>query len=87
MYEESLLCQVELRKDVQVDGVSLGVIANKIEEDEWELSIENEFGIRSIWIESFPTARTALDAGVEAIKSEGVELFAEKGKIEYQAQD
>ena len=87
MYEETLSGQVEVRKDVQIDGVSLGVIAKKIEDNEWELSIENEFGIRSIWVESFPTARTALDAGIEAIKSEGVELFSRKEELEYQAQD
>ncbi len=87
MYEETLLCQVELRKDVQIDGVRLGVIAKKIEEDEWELSIENEFGIRSVWVESFPTAKTALDAGVEAIESEGVEPFVEKEGFEYLFQD
>lgn len=67
MYEETLLCQVELRKDVQIDGVRLGVIAKKIEEDEWELSIENEFGIRSVWVESFPTAKTALDADRKSV--------------------
>lgn len=87
MYEETLLCQVELRKDVQIDGVRLGVIAKKIEDDEWELSIENEFGIRSVWVESFPTAKTALDAGVEAIESEGVEPFVEKEGFEYLFQD
>lgn len=87
MYEEALLSQVELRKDVQIDGVRLGVIAKKIEEDEWELCIENEFGIRSIWVESFPTARTALDAGVEAIKSEGVEPFTDKEGFEYLFED
>ncbi len=78
---------VELRKDVQCEGVKLGVIARKIEEDEWELSIENEFGIRSIWVESFPTARTALDAGVEAIESEGVESFTDQVGNEILFQD
>ena len=87
MYEETLLNQTELRKDVQVDGVKLGVIAKKLEEGEWELSIENEAGARSVWIEPFPTARMALAAGVKAIESEGVAAFADKKEPEYEAQE
>ncbi len=87
MYEETLLSQTELRKDVQVDGIKLGVIAKKVEEGEWELSIENESGARSVWIEPFPTARMALAAGVKAIESEGVSAFADKKEPECEAQD
>ncbi|HSS63115.1 MAG TPA: hypothetical protein VLS27_01680 [Gammaproteobacteria bacterium] len=77
MPEEIPKSQTEFRKDVQVDGVSFGVIARKIEEDEWELSVENPVGARSVWIETFPTARTALNAGLEAIESEGAESFTD----------
>ncbi len=87
MYEETLVNQVEVRKDVQVDGVKLGVIAKKLEEGEWELSIENEVGARSVWIEPFLTARMELAAGLKAIESEGVESFADKKDLECQAQD
>lgn len=78
MYEETLMSQVELRKDVFKDGVKLGVIASKVGEDEWELCIENDFGARSVWIESFPTARMALNAGVKAIESEGAQTFIDE---------
>jgi hypothetical protein len=77
MYEETLTGQSELRKDVQIDGFSLGVIAREIEEGEWELSVENAVGVRSVWVETFPTAQTALNAGVEAIKSEGIKSFTD----------
>lgn len=87
MYEEALLNQTELRKDVQVDGVKLGVIAKKVEEGEWELSIENEAGARSVWIEPFPTARMALAAGVKAIESEGATSFVDKTEPECETQE
>ncbi len=87
MYEETLLSQTELRKDVQVDGVKLGVIAKKVEEGEWELSIENEAGARSVWIEPFPTARMALAVGVKAIESEGVASFADTKEPECETRE
>lgn len=77
MYEETLVSQIELREDVIQDGVKLGVIARRIEEDEWELTVENQSGKKSVWIEPFPTAKTALDAGIKAIKSEGVKPFTD----------
>jgi hypothetical protein len=77
MSDKTPTVQTELRKEVQVDGVRLGVIARKIEEDEWELCIENAIGARSVWVETFPTASKALNAGVEAIESEGIESFAD----------
>jgi len=87
MYEETLLSQVELRKDVQLEGVTLGVIARKLDEDEWELFIENEFGVRSIWIETFPSAQTALSAGIKAIESEGAGSFADRKDGGHQTKD
>lgn len=76
MSEDALMCQTELRKEVIRDGVKLRVVARRVEEDEWELSVENERGQRSVWIEPFITARMALDAGIKAIESEGVGSFA-----------
>lgn len=87
VYEEELTSQVELRKDVRLDGVKLEVIARKIEEHEWELCVENELGARSVWIEPFPTARMALAAGVKAIESEGATAFAEKSELECDTQE
>lgn len=76
MSDKTMTGQTELRKYVEVAGVSLGIVAKKIEENEWELSVENAVGARSVWIETFPTAQTALKAGVDAIESEGVESFS-----------
>ena len=41
----------EVRHTVKVDGVSLDVIAIKLGAKDWQLSIENELGIRSVWYE------------------------------------
>ena len=87
MYKETRTYEVELRKDIIIEDVKLEVTARRVGEGEWELSVENEWGIRSVWVESFATAQTALDAGMKAIELEGVEPFADREGFEYMFQD
>lgn len=87
MSEEALTCPIELRKEVIREGVKLEVVARRVEEDEWELSVENERGQKSVWIEPFITGRMALDAGVKAIESEGAAAFADKKEPECETQE
>lgn len=70
-------------KEIVKDGVTLKVIATNMGDGEWQLSILNEKGISSNWMEVFLTAKQAIDAGVEAIENEGVEPFVEVAGFEY----
>ena len=87
MYEKTRMYEIELRKDITIDGVKLEISAGKIGEGEWVLSVENEWGIRSVWVEFFATAQTALDAGMKAIELEGIEPFIDKEGFEYLFED
>jgi hypothetical protein len=69
MYEE------ERRQSVVMDGVRLEIIATRLSEREWMLSVINTLGVSSNWTEFFPSANEAIREGLEAIKTEGVEAF------------
>ena len=73
----------ELAVDVNKNGIKLIVIAMKLEEDQWHLSVLNEYGIFSNWVEFFPTAQLAIETGINAIENEGVESFVEVEGFEY----
>ena len=83
MERDKGLSRDELITEVTLDGINLIVIANKIENEEWQLSIQNEYGVASCWIEYFPTAQNAINAGLLAIQNEGVEEFANIDGFEY----
>jgi len=72
-----------LFKEVEKLGVKLIVIARKIEEEQWQLSVQNEYGISSNWIEFFPSAPLAIEVGVNTIEKEGIEPFLETEGYEY----
>ena len=73
----------QLTKEVSKDGVKLIVIAIKSGTDNWQLSVQNEYGISSNWIDFFPSAALAIEAGVQAIDVEGVEPFMDTEGFEY----
>ena len=73
----------ELAVEVIKDGIKLMVIAMKIEEEQWQLSVLNEYGIFSNWFEFFPTAQLAIETGINAIENEGVESFVELEGFNY----
>lgn len=72
---EPLNESLEVRQYMIVDGSRLEIIASRILDEEWELSVENEYGIRSVWCEFFESAEDALKAGRKAINDEGAEPF------------
>ena len=72
-----------LFKHVIKDGAKLIVIARKIEKGEWQLSVQDENGISTDWLEFFPAAQLAIDAGVNAIEKQGIEPFIETEGYEY----
>ena len=73
----------ELAVEVNKNGIKLIVIAMKIEEEQWQLSVLNEYGIFTNWIEFFPTAQLAIETGINAIENEGVDSFVEIEGFEY----
>jgi len=54
-----------------------------LEKDKWQLLVQNECGISSNWMESFPSAQLAIDAGVSTIEEEGIEPFIDTEGFEY----
>ena len=72
-----------LFKEIIKSGTKLTVIARKIEKEQWQLSVQNENGISSNWLEFFPSAQLAIDAGVNAIQKEGIESFTDTEGYEY----
>ena len=77
MYEK------ERRQSVVMAGVRLEIIATRLGEREWTLSVLNTLGVSSTWTEFFPSADEALRGGLEAIKNEGVEAFTEITGFDY----
>lgn len=83
MEETAGITEDELVKEVSKDGIKLLVIASRSETDDWNLSVQNEYGISSNWLEFFPSAQLAIDAGVQAIEEEGIEPFMDTEGFEY----
>ena len=70
-------------KEVIKNGANLIVIARKVEKEQWQLSVQNEYGISSNWFEFFPSAQIAIDMGVNTIEKEGIEPFMDTEGYEY----
>ena len=72
-----------LFREVVTGGTKLIVIATRIAKEQWQLSVQNEYGINSNWLEFFPSAELAIEAGVKAIEEEGIEPFIDTEGFEY----
>ena len=70
-------------REVVTGGTKLIVIATSIAKEQWQLSVQNEYGINSNWLEFFPSAELAIEAGVKAIEEEGIEPFTDTEGFEY----
>ena len=77
MYEK------ERRQSVVMNGVRLEIIATRLSESEWTLSVLNTLGVSSNWTEFFSSADEAIREGLEAIKTEGVEAFTDISGFDY----
>lgn len=73
----------QLTKEVSKDGVKLIIIASKVETDNWQLSVQNEYGISSNWTDYFPSAVLAIEAAEQAIDEEGIEAFVDTEGFDY----
>jgi len=72
-----------LFREVVTGGTKLIVIATRIAKEQWQLSVQNEYGINSNWLEFFPNAELAIEAGLVAIEKEGIEPFIDTEGFEY----
>lgn len=65
----------EVIKELHIQGHILTVCAFYEEEFGWFLSVQNEKGVMTNWVESFSTAEEAINTGLKAINEEGVDEF------------
>ena len=77
------MSEKERRQSVVMDGVKLEIIATRIGDREWMLSVINTLGVSSNWTEFFPSADEAIRGGLEAIKTEGVKAFTDITGFDY----
>ena len=77
------IAQEELTREVVIGGIKLIVIAREIKNEGWLLSVLNEYGIFTNWIDCFETAQVAIDTGLKAIEIEGVDDFVEPEGFDY----
>lgn len=70
-------------KTIVTDGVRLEIITIQLGPGEWELHVENMYGVRSTWTEYFESADAALEAGYQAILAEGPGAFMDMEGFEY----
>lgn len=76
-------CHAERRQTWKGKGVRLEIVAEKLAEGQWSLSVINERGVMSMWTEFFETADAAITAAITAIEDEGVEEFTSIEGFEY----
>ncbi len=70
----------ELSKEIEKDGLKVTIEVCKADEGGWILEIVDEQWNPTVWDDLFPSAKEALDAGIRAIKEEGIESFFDKSK-------
>ncbi len=78
---------IEEMQTMIISGKKFEVITSKIAERKWQLSVENELGIRSVWHELFKSPEKALEIGRKAIESEGVDSFMGEEDFGYLFED
>lgn len=83
MEDMTSIIDAVLFKEIYTGGRKLVVLARKIEKEQWELSVQNEYGISTNWSEFFPSAEIAIDIGIKTIEKEGIESFIDIDCYEY----
>jgi len=65
----------EVTKELHIQGHVLTLYAFYEDEFGWFLSVQNEKGVMTNWIDCFSTADEAINTGLKAINEEGVDEF------------
>lgn len=61
----------------------LEIVATKVGDKEWSLSVINSRGIFSTWWEFFDSPDTAISTAIQAIHEEGIQEFTDIEGFEY----
>lgn len=85
--EETGRIALEHRQTFIGEGVRLEIVVTELRKDEWSLSVVNEIGIASNWIEFFASKDCAVEAALNAIREEGVKQFLSIEGFEYLQDD
>lgn len=83
MTREKMNCLAERRRTWIGKGVRLEIVAQELPDGQWSLSVIDERGAMSTWIEFFETAGAAMTAARTTIEDEGVEEFTNIDGFEY----
>ena len=75
--------EVKRSQTVISNGTTLTVVTRHMGNGKWELYVENSYGLKSIWTEFFDSAKSAMRAGIRAIKTEGFESFCDNDVYEF----
>jgi hypothetical protein len=75
--------EIERCQTMVIGGVVLHIYARKMEDKAWELVVENASGAQSVWTDFFPSAESAICAGLAAVEAEGAQEFADVEGFEY----
>lgn len=65
----------DIKKEIEQDGLKVTIEVCKDDKGGWILEIVDEQWNSTVWDNQFPTAKEALDAGIKAIKEEGIQSF------------
>ncbi len=65
----------EIRKEVQRDGIIVRIDVYSNGEEGWLVEIVDEYWNSTCWNEPFKSAQEALEAGIKAIDTEGIQTF------------
>ncbi|MGE0387994.1 MAG: hypothetical protein AB7Q97_24990 [Gammaproteobacteria bacterium] len=77
------MSRTEVSEIIDVDGIELEIIAERIGRRQWQLAVRNPLGVLSVWNETFASSRAAVDAARKAIEEEGLEGFMDSDGFEY----
>lgn len=83
MYKSNVEPDEQVTTIVTKNGETLTVVAEKLNENEWQLCVVNKYNIISMWTEFYPSAQAAINEGVKAIEEEGVVPFLDVEGFEY----
>jgi hypothetical protein len=65
----------DIKKEIEKDGFKVTIEIYKGDEGGWILEFVDEQWNSTVWDDLFPSANKALNAGIKAIKEEGIQSF------------
>ncbi len=78
LYPKIHIQEIQRNQTLICNGVTLTVCADVGDPGQWSLVIQNEYGVTTHWPEFFKSSKSAIHAGIKAIRTEGVAPFSSK---------